>query len=158
RCLLYAPATAGLAYVQLTALAGDGSGNAMPIDHQSWCAQFPNLSDVIGRIPDDGHGEWFEIVRAHYWSNGRVAIVGDAATAQPPFLGHGAGCAMMAAFALAETIDRSNDVLDGLAEWELRERPFTDWVQWVAYRYGQLAFLPEGARTAVLKGIDASRW
>jgi 2-polyprenyl-6-methoxyphenol hydroxylase-like FAD-dependent oxidoreductase len=158
RRLLYAPTTADLAYVQLTALAGDRSGSAVPIDRQSWCAQFPDLSDVIDRIPDDGHGEWFEIVRPHYWSNGSVAIVGDAATAQPPFLGHGAGCAMMAAFALAETIDRSKDLLDGLAEWELRERPFTDWVQWVAHRYGQLAFLPEGARTAVLKGIDASSW
>jgi 2-polyprenyl-6-methoxyphenol hydroxylase-like FAD-dependent oxidoreductase len=158
RCLRYAPATADLAYVQLTALAGDRSGSAVPVDRQSWCAQFPSLSSVIGRIPDDGHGEWFEIVRPHYWSNGRVAIVGDAATAQPPSLGYGAGCAMMTAFALAETLDRCNDLLDGLAEWELRERPFTDWVQWVAYRYGQLAFPAEGARTAVLKGVDASRW
>lgn len=158
RRLLYAPATANLAYVQLTSPAGDGSGNAVPIDRQSWRAQFPNLTWIIDRIPDDGHGEWFEIVRPEYWSSGKVAIIGDAATAQPPFLGHGAGCSMMAAFALAQTIDRTGDVVDGLAEWELRERPFTDWVQWVAYRYGQLAFLPAGARTAVFKGIDASRW
>jgi 2-polyprenyl-6-methoxyphenol hydroxylase-like FAD-dependent oxidoreductase len=158
RRLLYAPATADLVYVQLTSLAGDSTGNAVPIDRQSWRAVFPNLAWIIDRIPNDGHGEWFEIVRPEYWSSGRAAIIGDAATAQPPFLGHGAGCSMMAAFALAQTIDRTDDILEGLAEWELRERPFTDWVQWVAYRYGQLAFLPAKARTAVFKGIDASRW
>ncbi len=87
-----------------------------------------------------------------------MAIVGDAACAQPPFLGHGVGCSMMSAFALAQTIDRADNVIDGLREWELRERPFTDWVQWVAYWYGQLAFLPEAARTAALKATDASKW
>jgi 2-polyprenyl-6-methoxyphenol hydroxylase-like FAD-dependent oxidoreductase len=158
RCLLYAPATPSLAHVQLTSLMGDSSGNAVPIDRQSWHALFPNLAWVIDRIPDNGQGEWFEIVRPIYWSSGRVAIIGDAATAQPPFLGHGAGCSMMSAFALAQTIDRAEDVADGLAQWEVRERPFTDWVQWVAYRYGQLAFLPVGPRKAVFKGIDASRW
>jgi hypothetical protein len=65
---------------------------------------------------------------------------------------------MMSAFALAQTVDRADDVIDGLREWEMRERPFTDWVQWVAYWYGQLAFLPEGARTAILKATDASKW
>jgi 2-polyprenyl-6-methoxyphenol hydroxylase-like FAD-dependent oxidoreductase len=144
--------------VQLTSLAGDSSGNAVPIDRRSWRALFPNLSWIIDRIPDDGRGEWFEMVQPEFWSSGRVAIIGDAATAQPPFLGHGAGCSMMSAFALAQTIDLAADVADGLAEWELRERPFTDWVQWVAYRYGQLAFLPTAARTVVFKGIDASRW
>lgn len=156
--LLYAPATAELAGVQLTSPASDSSGNAAPIDRQTWRALFPNLTWVIDRIPDDGHGEWFEIVRPEYWSSGKVAIIGDAATAQPPFLGHGAGCAMMAAFALAQTIDRTGEVVEGLAAWEWRERPFTEWVQWVAYRYGQLALLPAGVRTAVFKGIDASRW
>jgi 2-polyprenyl-6-methoxyphenol hydroxylase-like FAD-dependent oxidoreductase len=158
RRLLYAPATADLAHVQLTSPAGDSSGNAVPIDRQSWRALFPSLTWIIDRIPDNGHGEWFEIVRPEAWSSGRVAIVGAAATAQPPFLGHAAGCSMMSGFALAQTIDRTADVVNGLAEWELRERPFTDWVQWVAYQYGQLAFLPAVARTAVFKRIDASRW
>ncbi|MBO0735736.1 MAG: FAD-dependent monooxygenase [Alphaproteobacteria bacterium] len=158
RRVLYAPATATLASVQLTSLAADNSGNAVPIDRQSWRELFPNLSWIIDRIPDDCHGAWFEIVRPEYWSIGRVAIIGDAATAQPPFLGHGAGCSMMAAFALVQTIDRTDDLIEGLAEWELRERPFTDWVQWIACRYARLAFLPAEARTVVLKGIDASRW
>jgi 2-polyprenyl-6-methoxyphenol hydroxylase-like FAD-dependent oxidoreductase len=158
RRLVYAPATADLAFVELTSSADDNSANTVPIDRQSWRAHFPNLNWIIDRIPDDSSAEWFEIVRPEYWSRGRVAIVGDAAIAQPPFLGHGSGCSMMAAFALAQTIDRAGDVIEGLAEWELRERPLIDWVQWIAHRYAQLAFLPEHARTAVLKGIDASCW
>jgi 2-polyprenyl-6-methoxyphenol hydroxylase-like FAD-dependent oxidoreductase len=158
RRLLYAPCTPGLACVQLTSLAGDRSGNAVPIDRDFWRGLFPGLSWMLDRIPDDGRGDWFEIVQLECWSSGKVAIVGDAACAQPPFLGHGVGCSMMSAFALAQTIDRADDVSDGLREWELRERPFTDWVQWVAYWYGQLAFLPDGARTAVLKATDASKW
>jgi 2-polyprenyl-6-methoxyphenol hydroxylase-like FAD-dependent oxidoreductase len=158
RRLLYAPCTVGLACVQLTSLAGDSLGNAVPIDRDFWRALFPRLAWIVDRIPDDGRGDWFEIVRPEYWSSGKVAIVGDAASAQPPFLGHGVGCSIMSAFALAQTIDRAGEVIDGLADWELRERPFTDWVQWVAYWYAQLAFLPAPARTAVFKAIDASGW
>jgi 2-polyprenyl-6-methoxyphenol hydroxylase-like FAD-dependent oxidoreductase len=157
RRLLYAPCTADLASVQLTSLADDNSGNAVPIDRDFWRDLFPDLARIVDRIPDDGRGDWFEIVRLEYWSSGRVAIVGDAATGQPPFLGHGVGCSIMSAFTLAQTIDRADDLIDGLAEWELRERPFTDWVQRVAYWYGQLAFLPAGTRTAVFKAIDASK-
>jgi 2-polyprenyl-6-methoxyphenol hydroxylase-like FAD-dependent oxidoreductase len=158
RCLLYAPATSRLALVQLTSLAGDFSGNTVPIDRASWMAEFPKLASVIDHIPDDGQGEWFEIVRPLYWSSGRVAIIGDAAIGQPPILGHGAGCSMMSAFALAQTVDRTSDVEEALVEWETRERPFMDWVQWIAYQYGQLAFLPTGPRKAIFKTIDASGW
>jgi hypothetical protein len=63
RCLLYAPCTAELAYVQLTSLAGDSSGNAVPIHRGFWRALFPHLSCIIDRIPDDGRGDWFEIIR-----------------------------------------------------------------------------------------------
>jgi 2-polyprenyl-6-methoxyphenol hydroxylase-like FAD-dependent oxidoreductase len=158
RRLLYAPCTARLASVQLTSLAGDAPGNALPIDRDFWRGLFPDLSAVLERLPDNGRADWFETIELEFWSSGKVAIVGDAACAQPPFLGHGAGCSMMSAFALAQTIARADNVIDGLRQWELRERPFTDWVQFVAYWYGQLAFLPEGPRTAALRTADASKW
>jgi 2-polyprenyl-6-methoxyphenol hydroxylase-like FAD-dependent oxidoreductase len=87
-----------------------------------------------------------------------VAIVGEAAGAQPPFLDQGGGCSMMSAFVLAHMIDREGDVLNGIAAWELQERPFTEWVQRITHWYGQLAFLPRSARTAVLKAVNASEW
>ena len=142
RRLLYAPCTEDLAYVQLTSLKGDERGNQVPIDRDFWCDLFPHLAWIIERIPDDGRGDWFDLIRTRGWAKGAVALVGDAASAQPPFLGQGGGCAMMSAYVLAEAIDRAGDVATGLAEWQRRQRRFTEWVQRVAHWYGQLALLP----------------
>jgi 2-polyprenyl-6-methoxyphenol hydroxylase-like FAD-dependent oxidoreductase len=158
RRLLFSPCTAELADVQLTSVVGDSSGTAVPIDRDFWRSLFPDLAWIVDRIPDDGRGDWFEIVRLESWSSGKVAIVGDAASAQPPFLGQGGGCSMTSAFVLAHMIDREGDVLNGIAAWELQERPFTEWVQRIAYWYGQLALLPRSARTAVLKAVNTSEW
>jgi 2-polyprenyl-6-methoxyphenol hydroxylase-like FAD-dependent oxidoreductase len=158
RRLLYAPCTAELAYVQLISLAGDSSGNAVPIGRGFWRALFPHLHWIVDRIPDEGRGDWFEIIRLESWARGRVAIVGDAASAQPPFLGQGSGCSITSGFVLAHMIDREGDVLGGIAAWEMQERPFIEWVQRISYWYGQLAFLSASARTAVFKAVDASEW
>ena len=64
----------------------------------------------------------------------------------------------MSAFSLAQAIDCARNVVDGLAAWELRERASGEWVQLVAYWYGQLAFLPAAARVAAFKAIDGSEW
>jgi 2-polyprenyl-6-methoxyphenol hydroxylase-like FAD-dependent oxidoreductase len=158
RRLLYAPSSAELAHVQLTSLEGDSPGNAVPIDRDFWRGQFPDLAWIVDRIPEGERGDWFEIIRLKGWSCGRVVIVGDAACAQPPSLGQAVGCSMMAAFVLAQMIDREDDVLDGIASWQLQQRCLTEWVQRVPYWYGQLAFLPAAARTAVFKAVDASDW
>jgi 2-polyprenyl-6-methoxyphenol hydroxylase-like FAD-dependent oxidoreductase len=106
------------------------------------------MGEVIGSRLSDSRG----------WSSGRVAIVGDAASAQPPFLGQGGGCSMMSGFVLAQMTDREGDVLDGISAWEMQERPFAEWVQRIAFWYGQSAFLPASARTAVFKALNASEW
>lgn len=156
RRLLYAPCTDDLAYVQLTSLQGDARGNAVPIDRDYWHGLFPDLAWIIHRIPDDGRGDWFELVRTRGWAKGRVALVGDAASGQPPFLGQGGGCAMMSGYVLAETVDRAGDVEAGLAEWQRRQRRFTEWVQRVAYWYGQLALLPPPLRLAAFRALGRS--
>ena len=156
RRLLYAPCTDDLAYIQLTSLKGDVRGNQMPIDRDFWCSLFPELSWIIERIPDDGRGDWLEMVRTRRWAEGSVALVGDSASAQPPFLGQGGGCAMMSAYVLAEAIDRADDIADGLAEWQHRQRRFTQWVQRVAYGYGQAALLPPSLRVAAFRAIGGS--
>ncbi len=154
RRLLYAPCTAELAYVQLTSMRGDSAGNREPIDRDLWRGLFPHLGWVIDRIPDDGRGDWFELIRTRSWRSGRVVLVGDAASGQPPFLGQGGGCAMMSAYTLAEAIDRADDVASGIADWEWRERPFTEYVQRVSYWYGQLASLPAPLRTAAFRALN----
>ncbi len=155
RRLLYAPCTPEYAYVQLTSLQGDAAGNAVPIDRAFWRELFPGLCWVIDRLPDDGRGDWFELLRLKDWSKGRVALVGDAASGQPPFLGQGGGCAMMSGYSLAEAIDREGDINAGIATWKRSERRLIEWVQRVAYWYGQLALLPPGARIAAFKAIES---
>jgi 2-polyprenyl-6-methoxyphenol hydroxylase-like FAD-dependent oxidoreductase len=158
RRLLYAPCTDEVAYVQLTSLKGDEIANRVPIERAFWRELFPHLGWIIERIPDDGYGDWFELIRTRNWSKGQVALVGDAASAQPPFLGQGGGCAMMSAFVLAEAVDRAGNIELGLAEWKRRQRRFTEWVQRVAYWYGQLALLPPAARIAAFRAIGRSEW
>jgi len=156
RRILYAPCTQDYAYVQLTSLKGDAAGNAVPIDRAFWRELFPRLVWVIDRLPDEGRGDWFELLRVKDWSKGRVALVGDAASGQPPFLGQGGGCAMMSGFSLAEAIDCERDVIAGIANWKRSERQLIEWVQRVAYWYGQLALLPPAARNAAFKAIESS--
>lgn len=156
RRLLYAPCTETLSYVQLTSLKGDEAANRVPIDRDLWRALFPRLASVVDHIPDDGHRDWFEWVQSRDWSRGRVVLVGDSASGQPPFLGQGGGCAMMSGFTLANAIARADDVPRGIAAWKRSERRFTEWVQRVSYCYGQLAHLPPAMRTAAFQAIDRS--
>jgi len=156
RRLLYAPCTPDYAYVQLTSVDGDAAGNAVPIARAFWREQFPRLGWIIDRLPDQGRGDWFELVRLKDWSTGRVALVGDAASGQPPFLGQGGGCAMMSGFSLAEAIDREGEVSAGIDTWKRSERRVIEWVQRIAYWYGRLALLPPAARNAAFRVIESS--
>jgi 2-polyprenyl-6-methoxyphenol hydroxylase-like FAD-dependent oxidoreductase len=158
RRLVYAPCTTELAYVQLISLAGDSSGNAVPIDRGFWRALFPHLDWIIDRIPDDGQGDWFETIRLEGWSSGRWQSSATRPVRSCRLLGQSGGCSLMSAYVLAQMIDREGDVLGGIAAWEMQERPFTEWTQQIAYWYGQLDFLPPSARTAVIKILNASEW
>ena len=156
RRLLYAPCTEDLAYVQLTSLKGDARGNRMPIDRDYWCGLFPDVAWIVERIPDDGRGDWLELIRARGWAKGCVTLVGDSASAQPPFLGQGGCCALMSGYVLAEAIARVGDINAGIAEWQHRQRRFTQWVQRVSYWYGQLALLPPPLRLAAFRALGRS--
>ena len=68
--ILYAPCTAELAYVQLTSVRGDVQGNTTPPDRSYWLKRFPQLAWLIDRLPEDGRGDWFELVKLERWSKG----------------------------------------------------------------------------------------
>ena len=155
-------------YVFLIGPQRDSPVSQVPVDRAYWRSQFPQISDVINRIPPDvGRFSSHSYVTVTGWSRGRVAILGDAAHAQPPNLGQGAGMSMANAASLAEILDVHDDVPSALAAWEASRRPVSEAVQRWSYRYGVIGYgWPRallGLRSATIRalgtiGPTSRRW
>jgi 2-polyprenyl-6-methoxyphenol hydroxylase-like FAD-dependent oxidoreductase len=135
-----APATADLTYTYMSSPQSDAPGRALPVDIESWKRSFPSIAPFFDKLVGAEGGTRFAycLARSLRWSNGCVALLGDAAHAMPPTLGQGAGCAMMNAYALADTLRIARDVPTGLVAWEKRIRHVTDQTQSWALRYDAL--------------------
>lgn len=79
----------------------------------------PELLDRV-RATDDVYFDSVSRVRVPTWSNGRVALVGDAASCVSLF-GDGSSLAMTGAFTLADAL--TADIPSGLRDYEARHRP-----------------------------------
>jgi 2-polyprenyl-6-methoxyphenol hydroxylase-like FAD-dependent oxidoreductase len=131
-----APASPDQTYVFIIGPEREERGRRLPLDRGYWTEAFPHLEDVFARVTDDAgvhHAHPFVLCQS--WAAGRVAIVGDAAHAQPPNFGQGAGLAIAATWQLAETLAGGRDVNDGLVDWEERSRRRVDWVQRLTTAY-----------------------
>ncbi len=125
RRLLFCPVTKTEFYVLLTCTARDTAARATPIDPMVWGRSFPTMHDFLERVRDNAdwpQSRWdqFQTVRLRHWSKGRVAVLGDAAHAMPPYLAQGAGHAMMNALGLATAVQEAPDLESALAQWERR--------------------------------------
>lgn len=107
----------------------------LPLDREYWSAAFPHLTEFFHRVPDDAgvHHAHVE-VKCHSWTRGRVVLVGDAAHAQPPNLGQGAGLAIAATWALARHA-ATGDLTTALAAWQREVRSGIDMVQRLTTAY-----------------------
>jgi len=148
RRVLYCPVNRDEFYVLLSCMAADELARETPIDPDVWAQSFPWLRDLFERVRD--HADWpnshwaqFQTVRLKKWSFGRLAFLGDAAHAMPPYLAQGAGHAMMNALGLAVALESSPDLPSAFASWERRERPVTEHTQRWTRRYGTTIFLPK---------------
>ena len=135
--LLYNPCTGGQDYIFLGAPIGDPR-TRLPVDKEIWKDTFPDLSDLISRLQEASRWDRVINIKCRTWSEGRVAIIGDAAHAMPPNLGQAANMAFTNALALAAAVDEGTDIPRALARWEQLQRPVTDHVQWFSYAYGYL--------------------
>jgi 2-polyprenyl-6-methoxyphenol hydroxylase-like FAD-dependent oxidoreductase len=158
RRVLYTPCSADELYLALTALDDDIEAKAVPIRKEVWKKSFPHLAPLIDRIGGQGRWDRFEVITLRRWSEGRVAILGDAAHAQAPNLGQGGGCAMMNALGLAVALDEAPTIEEGLQLWERRERPLTEYTQRVSSLYGRVTTLPPFFRHLVLGAVGRSKW
>lgn len=128
--VLYTPANERELYIALMAPAVDAQGSRVPIDLELWTSVFPQLAPVLAdaaKIPGRYYG--YQTTRLDHWTEGKVALIGDAAHAMCPALAQGAGCAMQNAWTLAAAATGAESVEAGLKDWERLERPFTDLAQ-----------------------------
>jgi 2-polyprenyl-6-methoxyphenol hydroxylase-like FAD-dependent oxidoreductase len=132
------PVTPEQVYVYTCCPAKDLVGREKPLNVASWTESFPTLADVFERIPNEFRWASFGDVQCHRWVKGRVALVGDAASAMAPNLGQAACLAMTNGYALAAVLDSFEDVPAGLEVWEARQRPVTDATQKYSRLYGKV--------------------
>ena len=158
RRVLYTPCSENDIYIALTMLNRDETAKATPVRKDAWERWFPHLEPLIDRFGEEGRYDRFDLIKLRRWSAGRVALVGDAAHAQPPNIGQGGGCAMMNALSLAVHLERHADVPTALAAWEENERPITEHTQRMSYLLGLPTTWPPLLRTFALGWAGRSKW
>ncbi len=163
RRLIYNACSADEVYIAMSCLARDTRGKSVPIDADAWKESFPHMADVVDRIA--AQADWrrvmwvrFQIIKLRAWSRGRVAILGDAASAMPPNLGQGGGCAMMNALALAVALENTKNQRSALEEWERRERPLTEHTQRWSRIYSWTTAWPDWLRSFAFGVTFKSSW
>lgn len=131
RRVLYVPCNPKDLYLLLGGLDGDPAVEP-PLDPAMWRESFPVLAPVLAAFPESPRFDHYEVLRLGRWSEGRVAVVGDAAHAMPPTIGQGAGTAMMNALNLALAVSEADDIEAALAAWEAENRPDTEQTQQIS--------------------------
>jgi 2-polyprenyl-6-methoxyphenol hydroxylase-like FAD-dependent oxidoreductase len=122
-------------YVFMFCTPRDRRGYADPDYRRSWIEAFPQLSDVIERLPDEAEWRPIHEVRCPRWWQGRTALIGDSAHAMAPTLGQGACISMSSAVALAAALERFEQVQAALEHWEASQRSVIDATQRYGRRY-----------------------
>jgi 2-polyprenyl-6-methoxyphenol hydroxylase-like FAD-dependent oxidoreductase len=150
-----APASKDLTYTYMSCPQSDFAGAALPVNVDSWRQSFPMLASFLEKVPEATGGTRFAYTysRCSRWSEGRIAVIGDAAHSMPPTLGQGAGCTLMNAFVLCDELTRANDVPSALCAWERRIRYVTDATQKWALRYDALMSNWPLALSGVRRGV-----
>ncbi|AKP56526.1 Putative monooxygenase [Mycobacteroides abscessus subsp. abscessus] len=159
RRLLYTPCTATQTYLAFVADNDDTATVGPELDLAAWARAFPLLVPVFDAARGRALIRWdnFELIRLSTWSHGRVAVLGDAAHAQPPYVGQGGGTAMNSAVGLAAAVSESADVEDGLNRWEQALRPPIEKAQTTSYRMRLIGSVPEVLRGPLLGALGRSR-
>lgn len=137
--ILATPCNGDEIYLALMHNESDPALRAAPLDRAAWQAAFPCVAHLVGQVDPNARYDDYQIIRVKAWSQGRAAIIGDAAHGLPPSLGQGAGLALMNALSMAFWVDGHEDIAVALRTWEARERPLTDYTQQMSCRLVEAA-------------------
>ncbi len=109
-----------------------------PVERQKefWAERFRGAGWQTGRFIDgmettpNFYSQEVVQVRTNTWSEGRVALVGDAAHCASPYSGMGVSGGLVGAYVLAAEINRHpTDLPRALANYDTTLRPFVDEIQ-----------------------------
>jgi 2-methyl-3-hydroxypyridine 5-carboxylic acid dioxygenase len=158
--ILYTPANEDELYIALMSPSADADGSRVPIDFDLWASVFPQLRPVLeiaATTPGRYYG--YQTTRLEKWSEGRVALIGDAAHAMCPALAQGAGTAMQNAWtlAVAATAASDADLPDALQAWEAVERPVTDRTQDRSQWYADTREMSKGGQF-IGESVEAAQY
>ena len=104
------------------------------------------VSDLLEHVDADDAFYFDKVnqIRMPAWSNGRVALVGDAGYCVSPAAGFGGSMAIIGAAALADALrSHGGDHVAGFRDYDLTLRPFVDQVQDKAVRGGHGPAVPD---------------
>lgn len=159
RRVIFSPCSKTEHYLALCCVESDVVGKHVPLDAESWGRSFPEIAYVFDRARKEV--DWSRVQWANFastylssWSEGRVALVGDAAHAMPPNLGQGGGCAMMSALGLAVAVTQATTIEEGLRLWERTDRPIIDHTQRLSVIYHHITRMPPLLQSATLWTIN----
>jgi 2-polyprenyl-6-methoxyphenol hydroxylase-like FAD-dependent oxidoreductase len=113
------------------------------------CPQILNLLESTG----DFYFDHVSQIRMQRWSNGRVALIGDAAACVSLLAGEGTGLAMAEAYVLAGELARAEgDYRAAFARYEARMMPFLQRKQQSAARFAS-SFAPRSALGLTVRNL-----
>lgn len=136
-----APCSDDYTYMFIIGPERENRATRIPLDKAYWSRHFPHLAEYFDAVtPELSVHHRHHVVHCDTWVKGNVAIIGDAAHAQPPNLGQGAGVAMAAAWELAECAAYAPDIRTALADWETSSRPRINMVQRLTTAYDILNY------------------
>jgi 2-polyprenyl-6-methoxyphenol hydroxylase-like FAD-dependent oxidoreductase len=118
-----APCSEDYTYAFIIGPERDLRATTLPLDREYWAEAFPSIASVFERIgAGDGVHHAHSVVVCKELAAGRVAVIGDAAHAQPPNFGQGAGLAIDTSWEMAEILAGATDLAQGLRLWQEKVR------------------------------------
>ncbi|HEX5569609.1 MAG TPA: 3-hydroxybenzoate 6-monooxygenase [Streptomyces sp.] len=142
----------GGAYLNLAATRDDGAQVAvagLPVERSHVLGEFPGLGDVARQLLELGD-EWRTWVLCDRdpvagWTDGRVALLGDAAHPMLQYAAQGACMALEDAVLIGQLLDcPEDDIVQRLEKYEAERRERTARAQLVAREMGTRLYHPEG--------------